>query len=75
MNFRVKRTFLLTTLGVAPTRFSCATAEYETRSEAEVAYARACILAGTWRVCLDERSASGWELVASFPARRPPGAS
>ena len=49
--------------------FDHAAARCATQSEAEVAYARACNIDGTWRVCLDTWQGR-WVPVATFARKK-----
>lgn len=62
--YRVTRTFAIAT---RPPRFESAQKIFITRDEAEDAYVRACHIAGTERVCLDERhDGHRWKLISAY---------
>lgn len=69
MRYRVVRSFASTSPApLAPC--SSSSAEYETQTEAEVAYEHACRIPGTYRVYLDVQRlgvcGSRWELLSTF---------
>lgn len=54
----------------SPSRFAVYAQEFETQSEAEVVYIRACVAAETHRACLDVLEAPRrWRPLACFAVR------
>lgn len=61
--YRVTRTVRVSN---NPPRFEAASQPFETLSEAETAYIRACVFESTHRVCLDVSDGASWRPLALF---------